>query len=438
VLSLKKVEGNNLPKNSQKILIIDDDIGTLDIFSSILKEKGFLVETATTAQKALSKTANDTFDLFLIDIKLPDIDGTKLLEQLQKNNPESIKIMMTGNPSTENAITALNIGANSFLTKPFEVETLLENINLRLQEREQKEQRLTGKKLDQWIKLKINKVQSNEYSKFAEEIADMLVGFGINRTQAKLYTALNALGAATVSEIASLSKIRREEIYRILPELEKRGLVIGKLEVPRKFVATDPKTVTEILIKAKISSMEKEIAMLGGKKDELVSRLEKTSFGLYEENSVEALSRNDNIEMRIDHMIQKAKTSILCVGNVEELEQIIAGRAKVNAEALEATSSQVSLRSIVSQSEIEHQYLDFSKVFKQISVAVQKTNCSLELNQIEKLPFNLIIIDKKEAIWWNITQEQHDSRCLWTNDATQIEILRRAFESLWQETQPYD
>ena len=128
----------------------------------------------------------------------------------------------------------------------------------------------------------------------------------MNKTKARIYIAINVLGAATASEIASLSKIRREEVYRILPELEETGIVTSKLDAPRRFMATDPATSVEILVKLKTDAMKREIECASTKKADLISRLSNTSFGVYEENTIEALARQDNVDKRYTQMVKES------------------------------------------------------------------------------------------------------------------------------------
>ena len=269
----------------------------------ILQLEGYITDTAGSGEEALNKANSSFFDVFLIDIRLPDMEGTEILAKLQKSDPTSVKIMVSGQPSTEHAIRALNSGANAFFTKPVDFNILIKNIKDRIQERDAKQR--TEKNLDQWVKLRISKVQSSEYSKFADDIATVFGYFGLNKTKARIYIALNVLGAATASEIASLSKIRREEVYRILPELEETGIVTSKLDAPRRFMATDPVTSVELLVKAKTEAMKRELDALKLKKDDLIYRLSNTSFGMYEENTIEALARQDNVDKRYQPDDQK-------------------------------------------------------------------------------------------------------------------------------------
>lgn len=80
---------------------------------------------AETGKEAMEKSKKQTFNLALIDIRLPDIDGTELLIKLQKVMPEAVKIMITGFPSLETGIKALDEGADAYLVKPVKPEELI-------------------------------------------------------------------------------------------------------------------------------------------------------------------------------------------------------------------------------------------------------------------------------------------------------------------------
>ena len=101
--------------DKKSILIIDDDRGILDGFKLLLERKGYLIDTAETGSEAIEKVRSKYFNLALIDIRLPDIDGTALLSEFRELNPEMKKIIITGYSTRENAIESLNQGANAYL-----------------------------------------------------------------------------------------------------------------------------------------------------------------------------------------------------------------------------------------------------------------------------------------------------------------------------------
>jgi sugar-specific transcriptional regulator TrmB/FixJ family two-component response regulator len=417
-------------KKTNKILLIDDDKSVLNSFSNVLKLKGYSIDTAQSGAEAREKAKNKNFDLFLIDINLPDIQGTELLIQLQKISPEAINIMVTGNPTVENAIKSINTGATSFFSKPFDIDNFLKTIKLKLEEKERK-QMSSQNKVEEWVKFRISKIQLSEYNKFADEISALFRIFGLSKTQAKIYTALNALGVATASEIATLSKVRREEVYRIIPDLENRGIVNTKLEAPRKFAATEPKTALKILAKIKIDLMESEIDNINTATEELASRLENTSFGICEENSVEALSRQDNVENRLAQMFRKANNFVLSVASPLDMEKIL------HDTLTNEFKNQINIRWIISSDEIEDETdeldaLGFLKSYKSVAT---KENFTFDLRHIGKRPFNLLLVDGKEGIWGEPKSAKTERKVFWTNDPVQLGILRRAFENVWQEAE---
>jgi DNA-binding NtrC family response regulator len=110
------------------ILIVDDDIGVRNMLSSVLNDKGYLVEAVENGKKAIKACEESSFDVALIDIELPDIKGTELLNRLKKLQPKMIRIIITGHPSIESAMKAVNERADGYVLKPFEVTELLEKI----------------------------------------------------------------------------------------------------------------------------------------------------------------------------------------------------------------------------------------------------------------------------------------------------------------------
>ncbi len=122
--------------DKKRILIIDDDRGILDGFKLLLERKGYLIDTADTGSEAIEKVRSEYFNLALIDIRLPDIDGTALLSEFRELNPEMKKIIITGYSTRENAIESLNQGANAYLEKPVTPGKLLEFVAKKLAEQE--------------------------------------------------------------------------------------------------------------------------------------------------------------------------------------------------------------------------------------------------------------------------------------------------------------
>lgn len=112
-----------------RILIVDDDESIRKVLASILEEKGYRVDTAQSGKEAIEKTQSEFYNLALVDIRLPDMDGTEVLASVKETNPPMVKIIVTGYPSLQNAIDAVNKGADAYILKPFKVDNILSEIS---------------------------------------------------------------------------------------------------------------------------------------------------------------------------------------------------------------------------------------------------------------------------------------------------------------------
>jgi DNA-binding response OmpR family regulator len=408
-------------QTKSQILIVDDDESICKTLSVILQSEGYQTTTATTAKEALQKAKSQYFKLALLDIKLPDTKGTQLLTQLKEITPETIKIIITGYPSLKNAVEALNLGADSYIMKPVNPAELLKTIKNKLEKQKQTE-KVTKEKLAGWIQSQLRKTQSSSFQEFLEETSNELAYFGLTKTQAKIYITLTALGVASASEIAKLSKIRREEVYRIIPKLERRGIIARKLKVPRKFSAIQPETAIQMLTETKLNAMKEEIEKLEQKQTELVPKLKRIELPIKQDAcSIEVISQKDNVITKFANMAKNANKKIDVMAPFQNLLIAFAdypGKTKI--------SKSIKIRIITEKHELDAS----TKEIMQLSEANQNT---VELKQIEKLPYNLLVIDDKEAIWRKNQPINKNALTFWTDDLTQITILKTSFENLWQK-----
>ena len=107
------------------ILVVDDDKSIIRTFTRILQKNGYKIDTAETGREAIERADKKHYDLALVDIRLPDMDGTDLLVKIRKQLKNTIKIMITGFPSLESGVKALDEGADAYLVKPVKPEELL-------------------------------------------------------------------------------------------------------------------------------------------------------------------------------------------------------------------------------------------------------------------------------------------------------------------------
>jgi len=123
-----------------RILVIDDDRVIRQTIAVTLEDEGYSVDTAENGREAIEKANANYYNLAIVDWRLPDFEGTKLLNRLKETTPKMAKIMLTGYPSMNNAIEAVNERADAFLTKPVAIDKLLAKMKelLELQEEENK------------------------------------------------------------------------------------------------------------------------------------------------------------------------------------------------------------------------------------------------------------------------------------------------------------
>ncbi|MGP8069855.1 MAG: response regulator [Candidatus Bathyarchaeia archaeon] len=115
-----------------RILVIDDDEGIRKVVAEALKSEGYSVDTASNGKEAVEKSQTNFYNLALVDIRLPDMEGTKLLTSMKETTPEMIKIILTGYPALQNAIDAVNKGAHGYLVKPINMDELLGSVKQHL------------------------------------------------------------------------------------------------------------------------------------------------------------------------------------------------------------------------------------------------------------------------------------------------------------------
>lgn len=110
-----------------KILVVDDEAHICDIFYRILTKGGYKVSTAANGKKALEITKKKKPDLVLLDLKLPDLDGIKVLRQIKEIRKDIMVIVITAYGTVKTAREAMKLGAYDYISKPFNL-TKVENL----------------------------------------------------------------------------------------------------------------------------------------------------------------------------------------------------------------------------------------------------------------------------------------------------------------------
>ena len=139
---------------AKKILLIDDDETITQTLTLALEDEGFIVDSAKTGKEAIAKSFENFYNIAVVDWRLPDIEGTQLLGELKQTTPKMVKIMLTGFPSMDNAIDAVNNRADAFLVKPVHFEDLLKKIR-ELLEKQENEHEYNEEKMTNFIETRV-------------------------------------------------------------------------------------------------------------------------------------------------------------------------------------------------------------------------------------------------------------------------------------------
>jgi len=113
---------------SLKVLVIDDESVICDACNLVLTEKGHTVDYCMNGKTGLIAIERGTYDVILLDMKLPDIDGMEVLKSVGEKMPGPYMIVMTGYSTTSNAVQAMKLGAADYLSKPFTDDELIEAV----------------------------------------------------------------------------------------------------------------------------------------------------------------------------------------------------------------------------------------------------------------------------------------------------------------------
>jgi DNA-binding response OmpR family regulator len=140
-----------------RILIVDDDETIRTTLKAILEDEGYSVDSVTNGKDAIKKTQEQTYNLALLDIRLPDMEGVELLNLMKDNINRMRKIMVTGFPSLQNAIEAVNRNADAYLIKPVNIDELLAIVKEQLGKQEE-DKEFNEQKVAEFIESRVKEI----------------------------------------------------------------------------------------------------------------------------------------------------------------------------------------------------------------------------------------------------------------------------------------
>jgi signal transduction histidine kinase len=228
-----------------RILVVDDEKEIRDfLFKALSRIGGFQVELAESGQEVLKKIENEKFDLVLTDLKMPNMDGLQLVEEIAKSRPEILTVLMTGHGSIDSALEAMKRGASDYLTKPLNFEEMIVRLQ-RVLEEKQRFTRLEScvvdlEKANEELR-KIDEMKSEFVSVASHELRTPLAAIKnavqlilngktgqINETQAKFLSMaernINRLNNI-LNNLLDLSRIESGKITMKFEELDLRASI---------------------------------------------------------------------------------------------------------------------------------------------------------------------------------------------------------------------
>jgi DNA-binding NtrC family response regulator len=116
--------GKKLKSDQKNILVVDDDMSVRTTFSSVLRQEGYRVTAVKNGYEAIKAIDEEIFDLALVDLRMPGMDGIEVLERIKTRRPQTRVIIFTGYGSITTVVEAMRKGAADYLNKPFPLHEL--------------------------------------------------------------------------------------------------------------------------------------------------------------------------------------------------------------------------------------------------------------------------------------------------------------------------
>jgi len=202
-----------------KILVVDDEAYICETLVDILKNAGYQAELALSGKEALEKFTNDFFDLVLLDITMPEMDGMEVLKEIKKIDSNVAIIMATGKSDVESIVTAIKQGAEDYIIKPFQdIESIKATIQKALNVKAIKdENRYLKRRLESSIianSIIGNSMKINELSNMIKKVAP-------------LYTTVLLIG-----ETGTGKEIIAQTIHQSSPRADKKFIIVNCGGIP--------------------------------------------------------------------------------------------------------------------------------------------------------------------------------------------------------------
>jgi len=259
-----------------------------------------------------------------------------------------------------------------------------------------------------------------------ERTVEMLIDFGLTGNQAKVYLAIARLKLATVGQISKVSKVRREDVYRILPKLEKMGLAEKLLGKPTKIRATPVEQALSVLIKHEEETARERVSKLKAKTETFLEHFARVPrLEVEEKANFALLSNRENIIARMLTMVKNAEKEVCIVFSRSQILQFIHAFSEQFTKNIRKG---IKIRVI---SELP----DYEDSLPRIIEERVSPGNSLDLRYVELSSSHYMIADFKEALIATTTEGNlADHPCLLTNSDSLVGVFQGDFENLWHNS----
>lgn len=260
-----------------------------------------------------------------------------------------------------------------------------------------------------------------------EENAETLSDFGLTHNEAKVYITIAKLGLASVSQVSKASKVRREDVYRMLPKLQKMGLIEKVLGKPIKLRAIPMEDGLSLLIRREQESAKKRLSQLVAKKREFLG-----NFKSYEVQPVEnegthfaLISQREAIVNKGLSMVRNAQSVIDVVLSMHEFYHFFSEYAKSVRKVIQ---NRIRFRVVLDIFEQDDSILGLIEEYRSLVDF-------LDLRYTYEPSSHFIIIDHKEALVATSTKlPMGQNPFLWTDNSNLVKLMQKYFEYLWHSS----
>ncbi len=260
------------------------------------------------------------------------------------------------------------------------------------------------------------------------ELAEELSDYGITHNQAKVYIATAKLGIASISQISKESKVPREEVYRLLPMLEKLGLIEKTVERPMRIKATSFSSVLSILINNKRDRALQNISKLEAKRDKILENLRKFKPDLKPKETAHLtlITQRHAIIQKIVSMIGYAKKTLsLSISS----DQFIHLSNNYDFTIEKALGRDIEFRILLEKAEYDD---TINELLKEIG-----TSGIFTIRFVDQKQAHYFLVDRKEALV--STSMEHtglgNRAYLWTDESNLVRLIAENFEIMWLTSQ---